>query len=100
VNDEENNYQQKFSLTKKTINIGNRKNPDNHIGLMDSYVSKVHGRIFYDEARRLYFFEDLGSRNGSWLNGNPMTKNNPQIISNGDRLRVGKTRIRVTLGKS
>lgn len=97
VKDEENNYHRKFNLGRGTQYVGNNKNPNNDIVLVDGFVSKVHGRFFYDKARRLYFYEDLGSRNGSWVNGVQVSQNSPQIISNGDKLRVGKTRIRVTL---
>lgn len=97
VKDEENNYHRKFNLGRGTQYLGNNKNPNNDIVLVDGFVSKVHGRFFYDKARRLYFYEDLGSRNGSWVNGVQISQNSPQIISNGDKLRVGKTRIRVTL---
>jgi pSer/pThr/pTyr-binding forkhead associated (FHA) protein len=37
-----------------------------------------------------YSFADLGSRNGSWVNGQPV---NEVALGPGDRIRIGSTEI-------
>jgi len=53
----------------------------------DTFVSQLHVRLFHN-ADRLYV-EDLGSTNGSFLNGNRLTSVQP--FDKGDRLQVGST---------
>lgn len=43
------------------------------------------------------FFEDLGSTNGSFLNGAPLEERAPQLLSTGDRLKLGATVMEVEL---
>ena len=65
--------------------------PDNDIVLDDGGVSRVHGRL----APRLgtWIFQDLGSSNGSLLNGHPVTE---VALGIGDELRLGGTRLTVS----
>ena len=51
----------------------------------DTYVSQLHARVFADGET--YRLEDLGSTNGTFLNGNGVSA--PQALSLGDRIRVG-----------
>ena len=51
----------------------------------DTYVSQLHARVFAD--RDAYLVEDLGSTNGTFLNGSGVSA--PQALSLGDRIRVG-----------
>jgi len=53
----------------------------------DSFVSTVHARLFRrgDEL----FVEDLGSRNGTFVNGEQVTA--PTRIKRGDRVQFGQT---------
>lgn len=43
------------------------------------------------------FFEDLGSTNGSFLNGAPLEERDPHALSTGDRLKLGATVMEVEL---
>ncbi len=51
----------------------------------DTLVSRSHFRVLVDGRRALV--EDLGSRNGTWLNGR--RANGPVEIRDGDELRAG-----------
>lgn len=53
----------------------------------DTFVSQVHARVFRrgDE----YWVEDLGSTNGTLVNGRKLT--GPAPLRRGDRLQVGRT---------
>ena len=53
----------------------------------DTFVSQLHLRLFRN-ADRLWV-EDLGSTNGSYLNGNRLSSIQP--FDKGDRLQVGST---------
>jgi FHA domain len=53
----------------------------------DTYLSQLHIRVFTDAAQ--VYVEDLGSTNGSLLNGNRLTR--PMPIHQGDRLQLGST---------
>lgn len=61
------------------------------IALKDTYVSQVHTRLFQRDG--LWFVEDLGSTNGTYLNRTKVSE--PTPITPGDELRVGKTVIEV-----
>ena len=53
----------------------------------DTYVSQLHARIFRTADGA--YVEDLGSTNGSYLNGGRIAA--AQQISKGDRLQIGST---------
>lgn len=59
--------------------------------LSDRFLSRLHAR-FYREGRD-WLVEDLGSRNTTLLNGNPVTA--PARLSRGDRVRVSETVISI-----
>lgn len=68
--------------------------PDNIIGrggkneivLNDPYISGKHARIWEREGN--YYLEDLGSKNGSYLNGQRLIQALP--MRNGDRVSLGQ----------
>ena len=53
----------------------------------DQFVSTVHARLFRrgDET----YVEDLGSRNGTFVNGQPVQA--PTRLKRGDRVQFGET---------
>jgi hypothetical protein len=51
------------------------------------YVSRRHARI--TKGRVGYFVTDLGSSNGTTVNGQPLVPNHVRLLRNGDRLKVG-----------
>ncbi|MGD9705820.1 MAG: FHA domain-containing protein [Acidimicrobiia bacterium] len=53
----------------------------------DTYISQLHARVFTDAGQ--VYVEDLGSTNGSMLNGNRLVR--PTSIHKGDRLQLGST---------
>lgn len=71
------------------ITLG-RSEPATHI-IDDRYISDEHAQIIPEDGG--YSVRDLGSTNGTFLNGAKVTK--PTPLSVGDQLRVGKTRIEV-----
>ena len=57
----------------------------------DDEVSARHARLFVQDRRLL--LEDLGSTNGTWLNGVRLLA--PTPLREGDVLRVGQTELRL-----
>lgn len=64
-----------------------KDNSQANIFIADSKVSRVHARIF--KKGNNYFLEDLQSKNGTFLNGKPLTKE--ENLEPGDYIRLGLT---------
>jgi predicted component of type VI protein secretion system len=67
---------------------------DNAVPLQDTKVSRHHTRIFYKDG--LYYIEDLGSRNGTLVNGESVKM---QTIASEDRIQIGETLLLFTHDK-
>lgn len=72
-------------FTKSPIRIG--RNQLNDISLDDPFVSEWHGTIRFDQGSVAYF--DLGSTNGTELDGKRLAKNVPMELSEASHLRLG-----------
>jgi hypothetical protein len=57
----------------------------------DTFVSQRHAEIYLD--RRHLVVVDLGSRNGTFVNGDPI--DGPMRIAKGDVIQLGKTALKV-----
>jgi pSer/pThr/pTyr-binding forkhead associated (FHA) protein len=62
-------------------------------GGLEGGVSRRHARIHKQKAQ--YFIEDLGSANGTFLNGQRLTPYLPHPLHDADELQLGRVRIRV-----
>lgn len=67
------------------------RGPTADILLDDVYVSDEHAEVLPDDGS--WSVRDLGSTNGTFLNGAKVTRPTPLAV--GDQVRVGKTRIEV-----
>jgi len=72
-----------------TVIIG--RSPDSDLVIADEFVSSSHARIA--PAGEGFAVEDLGSTNGTRLNGQPATR--PLTIEPGDVIEVGANRLEV-----
>src|SRR3954471_1839080 len=61
----------------------------------DSEISRVYARVYHDASGQL-IVEDLGSTNGTFVNGNRIAAATP--LRSGDQLRVGQTTMTVAGG--
>jgi hypothetical protein len=61
----------------------------------DSEISRVHARVYHDPSGQL-MVEDLGSTNGTFVNGNRIAGATP--LRSGDQLRVGQSTMTVAGG--
>lgn len=66
------------------------RTPANTVILPDPFVSTHHALLAWREAR--WWLEDLDSRNGTTLNGEPVTR--PVVVSAGDLIGVGREVLR------
>jgi predicted component of type VI protein secretion system len=61
----------------------------------DSEISRVHARVYHDASGQL-IVEDLGSTNGTFVNGNRISS--PTPLRAGDQVRMGQTTLGVEGG--
>lgn len=55
--------------------------------ISDEFASGQHAR--FQTVRGLWYIGDLGSTNGTWLNGRRI--HGPQLLKKGDEIRIGHT---------
>ncbi len=67
------------------VSIG--RNPDNQVVVMESFVSGRHARIYRQDSG--YWVEDVGSTNGTFLNGKRLKKSHK--LRFGDKIALGDT---------
>lgn len=75
-----------FPLTGETYTLGRHKNND--ISVSDPKVSSFHARI--DRSPEGFVLVDLGSRNGTFVNGKRIESN---VLKTGDEVRLGTARL-------
>ena len=73
---------QRHSFTT-TFTVGRQGN----VTITDEFASSHHAR--FQVAHNLWFIEDLGSTNGTWLNGRRFRA--PQHLKKGDKIKIGRT---------
>ena len=73
----------RFPLTKESMTIG--RSMDNDIQFRQKFVSRNHARIVCGESGTL--IEDLGSKNGIFVNNQPVESFE---LHNGDRVDIGE----------
>lgn len=61
--------------------------PDNQVILGDRFISGHHARLRWDGSQ--WWLEDLGSRNGTQLDGRPLPPYRPEAIWPGANVQVG-----------
>jgi sigma-B regulation protein RsbU (phosphoserine phosphatase) len=81
---------QKFILDRPVVTIG--RSSVNDLPVADKMLSRQHARIIRDGNGGLTV-EDLGSRNGTFLNGERLVSVQP--LRSGDRITVGAVTIKV-----
>lgn len=74
----------RWELDKEVI-VGRGGNCDIPIG--DEFASNLHAKIYEAEGR--FYVEDLGSTNGTYVNGRRITY--PTELRGGDQIKIGRT---------
>lgn len=89
-----NNPQQLGLLAGERVVIG-RECPDG-ITVDVAGVSRAHGEFL--RVRSQYVFCDLGSTNGSWVNGKKVDVNRPVVVRAGDTLQLAAAALKIGAG--
>lgn len=87
-------------FTMGRISEGQPIMPDIDLSPYQAYaagVSRLHAVI--KRSGDSVVFTDLGSANGTFLNGSRLTPNTEQVLNHGDILALGKMRIQVLIDK-
>jgi two-component system cell cycle response regulator len=79
----------RIMLADDRITFG--RSPKATIMLRDTHVSRLHIAIAFDPDRNGYRIQDLGSSNGTILNG---TRISEAILKNADKILIGETMLR------
>lgn len=77
----------KFDIGTSALTFG--RTAENQVQIEDLAVSNEHARIFCEtnaKGEEIYFLEDLGSTNGSFINEEKIQK---QQLHHKDNLRIG-----------
>ncbi len=69
--------------------------PTTDIVIPDPYVSRRHARIFYRDGK--WFIEDIGSTNGTIVDGDDIRGKEPVEIKNGSEIVVGLTILKASI---
>ena len=73
--------------------IGKSKDRVNGVIIGNPAVSRVHCKILYQNG--IYFIVDMGSSNGTYLNGKRVSATEPLPIKNGSRIRIANIELMV-----
>ena len=71
------------------------RSPDCDIVVRDILLSRRHCRIGLDESTGTWSVQDLGSKNGTWINGEQVQF---AVLKDGTSVRIGKTTVRFYTG--
>jgi pSer/pThr/pTyr-binding forkhead associated (FHA) protein len=72
-------------IDKPSVTAGNSDAVD--IKLENRFVSRRHFRVRFESD--VFYISDLGSTNGTYLNGRKLNPNEEQILRNGDKVGLG-----------
>ncbi len=61
------------------------RGPENEVVIPDRFASNRHARLYCRNGQ--YWLEDLGSKNGTFLNG--LLLEGPAVLANGDHIKIG-----------
>ena len=76
------------ALKNATVTVG-RKAGNDIVITTDSFVSGSHAKIVVESGK--YSVIDIGSTNGTRLNGRKLTANIPEALASGDTIQFGQT---------
>lgn len=79
-----------MSATSQSFIIGRGEDCD--VRVDDEYASNHHARVTKDPDGRIWI-QDMGSTNGTWLNGMRLPPGARWPLLPGSRVRVGRTEI-------
>ena len=79
-----------LALDREWLVVGRGRSAD--LVIAEPTLSRVHAAVGYGAEG--FFVEDLGSTNGTWLNGGPAQR---AVLKHGDTIQMGKLTLAVSL---
>ena len=77
-----------FALPPKSLQLGRSSSGEGAVALPHSTVSRNHLEVMWNASEKCHYIRDLGSRNGSWVNGVPVGDTLVKVTC-GDVIRMG-----------
>jgi hypothetical protein len=77
----------RFPITGFSIKIGHVRERTNNVQLTDDYVSRNHAQLTYDGTN--FYIEDLGSKNGTYVDGQIVPKGSKMVVQDGSEIKLG-----------
>ena len=102
MQESENTKKQVFDIDQEKMTIGRKNNagfkykPDIEIQTTDNYMSKIHAQ-FSRKKDKSFTIADLGSANGTWLNGDKLNSNDEEYVEDGDKIKVGRSYFKIKI---
>lgn len=91
---------QEFQLPREQGYIGRRGQTSRTVPEIDlkgipneGIVSRLHARVWWDWSQNAYMLVDENSRNGTYLNGNPLPPGVQYRLNHGDSLQLGQNNL-------
>ncbi len=78
-----------YRLNKPTIAVG--RSPGNDIVLDTTAISRYHITLVFKDQQA--FLEDLGSVNGTYIDGSRLEANAPRVLRGGEEVQIGDVRL-------
>lgn len=82
----------RHALSSEDTIIG--RSPTTNITLLDESISREHALVSLDASSGNYTLEDLGSTNGTKVNGKRVRN---AVLSDGDEIEIGHTKFKFLL---
>ncbi|MCB0331239.1 MAG: FHA domain-containing protein [Bdellovibrionales bacterium] len=79
------------TLTEGETVVG--REPEHGIAIDFGAISREHGKFL--RVRNHWFYQDLGSTNGSWLNGDPLAPMEWRLVRSNDYLQLADRAVRL-----
>ena len=80
--------QRNFSATSPATSWSVGRSPTSDVSISDQSVSRCHAVVGH-HAFSNFFITDVGSRNGTWVNGAEISRQERKVLNDGDVLRFG-----------
>jgi hypothetical protein len=78
-----------YDIPETGAGVGLGRKPDNEIVITDPHLSSYHASIRFDEASETFYLKDLGSHNGTRVNGAELEKDHELELKETDSIKFG-----------
>ena len=82
----------RFPITQGVNRIG-RREADNDIAIPDAYCSGRHAEVLAEDGK--FIVTDVGSTNGTLVNGEKLQANEPRDVQESDEVTFGQSAFRI-----